>query len=445
MIAWRVGPDPARVASLFAASGLVRDKWAKRAGYRESTLRKAIEGCNGRFYTATASRPQTAPPPTVDDIAGVIAEDEDVLDVSQLATAVQVLTRENAALREEVAGMRDALTEERRRGDQARAMLAKTLAVRRNPAIKAERDVLQVAILDAAAQASNGHADPEGWVRQPAARVADSAGKAVQTTRKHLERGEAWALFDRRLVEEPDPQTGGRRTVYEIRLKDEPERLLDRLITLDPDRGDKEDWGGKRTPCPRCGSTKTRTVTYCGECDLVLKETRHDGELDDELPTDAAGNIAPIPVETLADPDATYPPAIVAEAEGEAPKLHMASMAEAEDGEADDWNPYWCNHPGCTRRLVIGQRYCGEHRHNYESAPPVEPRPIPFTADRRAAAGVASVARERHADPDDLVPPAEDWYEPPSEAPGDEAGVDPPLPFVPLRKVQQGGRVEYTR
>jgi len=47
-LAFYVGPDVARIDSLFRQSGLMRDKW-ERGDYRSSTIRRAIEGCTD-FY-----------------------------------------------------------------------------------------------------------------------------------------------------------------------------------------------------------------------------------------------------------------------------------------------------------------------------------------------------------------------------------------------------------
>ena len=50
MLAFRIGDNPALIDSLFRDSALYREKW-ERDDYREETIRKAIDGCNGSFYT----------------------------------------------------------------------------------------------------------------------------------------------------------------------------------------------------------------------------------------------------------------------------------------------------------------------------------------------------------------------------------------------------------
>jgi len=161
------------------------------------------------------------------------------------------------------------------------------------------------------------------------------------------------------------------------------DRVADVLVELTDFAPEKaRNHGGKRAPCPRCGATKTRIVTYCADCDLVLKETKDDGEPVNELPTDAAGNIPPIAVEDLA---VTRP----------APQIVYAEVAEAEAEEDDTWDPSFCNHLDhrgrqCTARLdpALDTRYCWQHRHvdlasaASPAAPPSAspPDPIPWPA-----------------------------------------------------------------
>lgn len=67
MLAFYTGPNPDRIDYLFRQSGLMRDKWEQRDRYREDTIRKAIDSCNGKFFEPKAWEPpqirqQTAPP-----------------------------------------------------------------------------------------------------------------------------------------------------------------------------------------------------------------------------------------------------------------------------------------------------------------------------------------------------------------------------------------------
>lgn len=49
LIAFRAGPSPEIIDEVFRKSQLYRKKW-ERDDYRERTIEKAIEGCNGNFY-----------------------------------------------------------------------------------------------------------------------------------------------------------------------------------------------------------------------------------------------------------------------------------------------------------------------------------------------------------------------------------------------------------
>ncbi|HEY8602192.1 MAG TPA: hypothetical protein VIL85_27450 [Thermomicrobiales bacterium] len=401
MIAWRVGPDPARIEAIFnASSRAARDKWQRRPAYREGTIRKAIDRCNGQFYEARpAPRPFIAP--AVDETR-VSSEQADPVLAEYLALPHEELAR-RAYRAEQLAA-------------RAQKTLTSVIKVRSNPFIKAERDTLTACIVDIKAERANGRGDAEGWVRQPAVRIADTAGKGDKTVSKHRHLGEEWGLIELKLVQETDQTTGQRRTVTYARTTQDPDEALDALVTLNPDRGEKKDWGGKREPCPRCGSTKTRTVIYCGECDLVLKETvkeGDDGALHD-LPTDDADNVPPMPIEELAAVPPTYPHA------------PLANIREDDPADRDDWDPYECNHPGCVRPIVIGQRYCGEHRSKYVFGAHVIP-----PARRDGAGGIE--------------PPPEDHWEPPTEYDADDLDR---VEVAPLRgrivETPQGLREVFT-
>lgn len=56
LLAFWVGPDPARIDALFRRSGLCRDKWKRRADYRADTLAKAIN--RQEFYEPPEAQPK---------------------------------------------------------------------------------------------------------------------------------------------------------------------------------------------------------------------------------------------------------------------------------------------------------------------------------------------------------------------------------------------------
>ncbi len=355
MIAWRVGPDAARIEAIFNASARAgRDKWQRRPDYRVGTIRKAIERCNGHFYEARPAPRPSAPPP-VDELRDPSAPLDPAL-AELLALPHDVLARR--ALRAEQVAAR------------AQKTLTSVIRIRSNPHIKAERDTLTACILDIKAEQANGRADAEGWVRQPACRIAQTGGKGEQTTRTHRQRGHGWGLIELKLVQEVDQATGQRRTVTFARTPGAPEESLDALVTIIPERGERKDWGGKREPCPRCGSTATRTVTYCAGCDLILRETNQAAE--ESAPTfvaDEAGNIPPTPVVVpapVADDRAAY-----------------LAERDADADEGDDWNPSECNARMCRRRIdpALRKRFCWEHEHLglTPDPPPVRPPVNPFS------------------------------------------------------------------
>jgi hypothetical protein len=316
LLAWRTG-DEHRTDRLFRQSGLMRDKWDERRGaqtYGQRTVAKAFEG-RSSFWTPSQRR--EVPPAATVAASPRLAE----------------LEAENAALRVELA--------------RARKTLTSVIQIRRNPHIKAERDTLMATIFDVMAERSDGHADPDGWVRFHTQRIAEATGKAPATVRNHAKLGADNNLWELDLRNGADPATGERRTYYLIRPKDEPEKLLDVLVTLEPTRIDKktgeekEGWGGKRTPCPDCGSTKRRTVVTCDDCGHEFSNTVKDVAI--EQPEDAEGW--------------TYPHAVPVE------------LVEVELSDDDDPLPLAeaCWHPGCTatvrpsRRRDRKPQYCDLH------------------------------------------------------------------------------------
>ncbi len=253
----------------------------------------------------------------------------------------------------------------------AQRMLANVMQVRRNAAIKAERDTLTACILHIAGEQANGRADAEGWVRQPARTVADSVGKGVAAVRTHRQRGEEWGLLDLKLVTEYDGQSGQRRTVTYARTK--PDDALDKLISIDPVREEKASWGGKREPCPRCGSQRRRTIVTCADCQLEFSDTITAPTPEDNTVADVSAradepaSIPPTSVEELAATP-TYPEGPSGYPATDVGPVKVAEQADADD-EADDWDPHFCNHVDhrgrpCTARIdpALGKRFCWQHR-----------------------------------------------------------------------------------
>jgi hypothetical protein len=358
MIAWRVGPDPARIEAIFNVSArAVREKWQQRPAYRASTIRNAIDRCSGRFYEARPL-PSTSASPVEPE------QDEDPTpSAARLRARVEELERENA--------------EWRRKFASAQKMLANVVQIRRNIAIKAERDTLTACILHIAGEQANGRADAEGWVRQPAQTVADSAGKGVAAARTHRARGEEWGLLELKLVTEYDQQNGQRRTVTYARTKEPPEQAIDTLVSIVPTR-EAKCWGGKREPCPRCGSQRRRTVVTCADCHMEFS----DSVSEPQAPAEEPESIPPTPV-IVPELAPTYAPGAVTYHAAAPGPVQVAEEAEDSDDQADDWDPYQCNHVDqrgerCTARIdpALGKRYCWQHQ-RASATPPVAASPDP--------------------------------------------------------------------
>ena len=206
-----------------------------------------------------------------------------------------------------------------------------------------------------------------------------------------------------------------RRKVLLVKVDGE---VVDQLVRMSeyapppPAEGEQaKTWGGKRTPCPKCGSTRRRTVVSCGDCGLVVSDRTTDtddqaedvvaamrAETQPDEPRADAESIPPTVVEVPQNP--TYPPGAVS--------YERATVAA--DDEPDTWDPYECTHGECKRRSLPGKRYCDWHdpqrqaRYGQRAAPvvPVAP-PVAFTVPQgqpqgfsrpsRAADGVNACAR----------------------------------------------------
>lgn len=57
MIAFRTGPDPEMIDTIFRSSALYREKW-ERQDYRDATIEKGIEACHGTFHRSKMPHPE---------------------------------------------------------------------------------------------------------------------------------------------------------------------------------------------------------------------------------------------------------------------------------------------------------------------------------------------------------------------------------------------------
>ncbi len=308
---------------------------------------------------------------------------------------------------------------------KATRTLANVMQIRRNTAIKAERDALVASVLHMGAEQANGHVTPGGRIRQPLYIPAEAAGVASKTASRHLALGPQNGLFERQLLREQvirrvDESTGERRNTlclideagtiveecpaevvfgvggappsrsldgddggkaYYVIPKHEPAAILDILVTLDPVKmkkngEEKAGWGGKREPCPRCGSQRRRTFVTCADCELEFSNKVDEPAPEPDTVADVSerqgepASIPPTPV-FVSEPEAVYPSGEVAYTRvPTAPKPDTTRAYEAaEDDGADDWDPHFCNHidhrgQQCTARIdpALGKRYCWQHR-----------------------------------------------------------------------------------
>jgi len=282
--------------------------------------------------------------------------------------------------------------------------LSNVLQIRRNGAIKAERDTLTASVLHMAAAQEGGRTTPAGRIRQPLYVIAESVGKGKPAVSKHLKLAQDEDLFERELLEEVlvrevDEATG--QTHHTLRLKNasgrvveecpaepvlgaalayrhatgeeatgayyvtpkhEPTAILDILVTLKPNRGEKK-WGGKRE-CASCGSTNTRREVriVCDDCGHRSEPIAEPQPIIPPAGCTAEQPDAPVTdVFARTDEPVSIPPTSVEEI---AADPLAAVRNDRHDEPADDWDPFECNHQGCTARIdpALGKRYCWQHR-----------------------------------------------------------------------------------
>ena len=170
---------------------------------------------------------------------------------------------------------------------------------------------------------SLAHAQDEAWVPMPYARIGDQAGISGRTAEHHLQRvgvrpsaGEAGLLDGlievgvRTVPERAHPTTGEITGGYEalhVRRLAPVTDILARIATAPvPAAGKRNNHGGARTPCPRCGETTIeRTITdRCAGCGELLKHTVRvlTGDADDGAAETPGDKMTPTP-----QPDEDHP------------------------------------------------------------------------------------------------------------------------------------------
>ena len=285
LLFWTQG-DEARTERLMRASGLARAKWDEpRAGslwlYRHCIAPAATK--QGTYYDPL--RPHQTPADHLPDgdqrpappASEIPLDPTPDTDTGDLLTAYRALDHDELArlavgLRQTVNAQQDTIAIERRRRHAATESLSNVMQIRRNPHIKTERDTL-VAVTLAYDTAPK---DDEGYARLPLSGLADAVGKGTDTVSEHLTRAQAWGLIDKKLITDryTDANTGEvtLKPTTRVKLLATPAETLRTLVTLAPPPAGKggKTWGGKREPCPKCGSKRKTVSVHCGECGELL-------------------------------------------------------------------------------------------------------------------------------------------------------------------------------
>jgi len=373
MIAWRTGPDPARIEAIFNASArALRAKWQQRPAYRASTIRKAIDGCAGRFYEARpVFRPQ---PPRVAASCDASAD----AAVSDLDPALY-----------EYMGMSHA--DLARRAYKAERFNKAIIKFDKSRHIKSQKQTVKAVLFLHANRAAQGQLDEEGWVRTSLAELGDIGGVSKDAAGDHLKEITRWEVGIQKQVRKEEYfilDNAGRQIPQErphlyVKVDGDVVDTLEHLSVFEPPKAIKPDgeekasWGGKREPCPRCGAQRRRTVVTCADCQL---------EFSDKITETAPEDNTVADVSERADEPASIPPTPVEELAADP----LVAVRDDQHDEADDWDPYQCNHTDhrgeqCTARIdpAIGKRYCWQHQQA-----PIEPSPVPHGAVAFTLGGV---------------------------------------------------------
>ncbi len=285
LLFWTQG-DETRTERLMRASGLARAKWDEpRAGslwLRRHCIAPAATK-QGTYYDPL--RPHQTPPDhlpggdqgTAPPIAGIPRDGAPDTDTGDLLAAYLALPHDELArlavdLHQTVTAQQRTMGDDGRRRRAATEMLSNVIQVRRNPHIKTERDTLVAVALayDTAPQ------DDEGYARLPLSGLADAVGKGTGAVSDHLTRAQTWGLLDKKLVTDRyvDADTGEvtLRPTTRVKLLATPAETLRTLVTMTPAPATKggKTWGGKRLPCPKCGSARKTVSIHCGDCGELL-------------------------------------------------------------------------------------------------------------------------------------------------------------------------------
>ena len=285
LLFWTQG-DEGRTERLMRASGLARAKWDEpRAGSlwlrrhciapaatKQGTYYDPLRPHQTPAFALPGGDQGTAPP--ADGIPLDTAPDTNPGDLLAAYRAMDHddLARLAVELHQTVSAQQRTMADDGRRRRAATEMLSNVMQIRRNPHIKTERDTL-VAVTLAYDTAPK---DDQGYARLPLDGLADAVGKKTGAVTEHLTRGVTWGVLDKKLVTDRyvDADTGEvtLRPTTRVKLLATPAETLRTLVTMAPAPATKggKTWGGKREPCPECGSTRKTVSVHCGDCGTLL-------------------------------------------------------------------------------------------------------------------------------------------------------------------------------
>jgi len=295
------------------------------------------------------------------------------------------LSAREAALVEENAQLRAALIEERQARAGEKAVHLQVMATLKLVQLSASERLTAIALAsEVANRATAGKLDERGGAIIRAYQLAQKTAQSVDTCRKHVNNFAAMGIIEKETrsggrATYTDPITGHEVTkpVSDTIIVTQGTTVVDILETFSAaQRPEARNHGGKREPCPRCGSQRRRIVVICADCALEFSN-----KVDEPAPEpdtvahvpereEEPASVPPTPV-IVPEAEATYPSGDVAYTrvptapKPDTPRAHEA----AEDDGADDWDPYQCNHldhrgQQCTARIdpALGKRCCWQHR-----------------------------------------------------------------------------------
>lgn len=338
-----------------------------------------------------------------------------------------------AGVPEEVTAEMEALRQQLRQSERLQVAM---MHVQRNKRVRAEKPTLLAAAYLYNSESSRGRVGEDGWLPITRAGLADIGGVSEDAAGDHLERIDQWGVGihkqvrqeEYRRVDEHGQVSVERRKCLYLKVDGKTADVLMPLggdfsppRPVDKKTGEEiSTWGGKREACPICKSERRVKIVACADCGHEFSRKVEEPPADtllpeQELPITAAdlaeeelpeqpsadiASVAAIPIQVTSELK-TYPSGEITysrtiepptgdtlrarenSARGGDDRAHERHTTPSADDEPDDWDPYECNQIGCKRPVVIGSRWCGEHRNTQEFGPTLmpSPEPVPWPAD----------------------------------------------------------------